>query len=66
MLEPKKVHSEKLRSQANDFFAAHIDDPSRFTVLPADIEKEKLGGISDVVLARSGTAIAGAVHYSAP
>lgn len=66
MIELKKVHSKKLRSEADGFFAAHIEDPSRVHVLPADTEKETLGGISDVVLARSGNAIAGAVHYSAP
>lgn len=66
MLEPKKVHSKKLRNQANDFFAAHINDPSRFPVYPLDVEKENLGGASDVVLVRSGNAIAAAAHYSAP
>ncbi|MDN5825129.1 MAG: GNAT family N-acetyltransferase [Micrococcaceae bacterium] len=66
MLELKKVHSNKLRSEAEDFFAAHIEDPSRFRILPGDFEKEKLGGISDVVLARAADAIVGAAHYSAP
>lgn len=66
MLEPKKAHSKKLRNQANDFFAAHINDPERFHVHPMDVEKKSLGGVSDVVLVRAGNAIAAAAHYSAP
>lgn len=54
------------RLQAEELFAALIDDPSREILRSRRDDEENLGGISEALICWDGQEMIGAAHFSAP